>query len=199
MAYVPLTTAPTTPARVQRFLTRKVDHHVFIPLHELLLSTNRHYDTTGLIATMLVNVISGTSVLVKPKPTNAEAGKKFKDLLERYYPFADEKLAIKPEKAATLVYKHFRNPLAHSLGIGESGEQLKIVRGVFPTEGDLEAFERASERPSLKPTIEEMAGGGVRLRLKPLYWGVRRMIERCTADTAAMAEADQYLAGKMHW
>jgi hypothetical protein len=73
-------------------------------------------------ASLLFNLISGSSVLFYDASTTAmadgrQSGRRFKELLARYYPFSDGDLPS--DEAARVLYDAARNPLTHCLGVGK--------------------------------------------------------------------------------
>lgn len=62
------------------------------------------------------------------------------------------------------------------------------------TEAQLVDLETSARRPEfLFPTLIHQPDGAVFLTVEPLYWGVRRMIERLSADDARMKTAAWFL------
>ncbi len=148
---------------------------------------------------VLLAVGAGVSErLAKTGKRNKE--KKFVECLRRHYPWEAEGITNNTEKQriAGLLWKLFRNPLAHTLGFPQSekswridGQKIEVggreVSKSALDDARLEVLERAEDRPSLletKQTLRE-AGGEYILHVPALYWGVRRM---------AMAAAESALA-----
>jgi hypothetical protein len=165
------------------------------------------------IGTALMNVVSGISVtLFDPSNERGQAGRKFKRVLEAFYPWDTEPGwgTVSPA-AEEVIYDLFRNPLAHALGFQHPGPGGHIVVNRIPegaargfSEQQLEELETAVQRPT---GILEMVRRGVRwdiptlhheppktaLFIEPFYWGVRELIRRLTTDKARMAKAEAFL------
>ena len=198
MAYVPLKTAPTTPPAVQDFLTQKLDRHFLRPVHALLLAPAPPVgEFHGTIANVLLDVVSGVSELTR---TRGRSGDKFRWLLALHYPWADEQVTgVDVTTCVDLIYSSFRNPFAQALGVDGDGNRLMLAGEGFLSEEALASFEESGVRPSGLSRTVELMGDGARLRIRELYWGVRRMIEACTGDAAAMATAEAHLPAKRYW
>jgi len=198
MAYVPLKIAPTTPPSVQDFLTQKLDRHFLRPVHALLLApTPPAGEFHGTIANVLLEVVSGISELTR---TRGRSGEKFRWLLVQHYPWADEQVTgADVMTCADLIYSSFRNQFVNALGVDGDGNRLTLAGEGFASEEALTAFEESRVRLFGLARTVELTGGGAILRIRELYWGVRRMIESCTGDVAAMAAAEAYLPRTRYW
>ena len=153
------------------------------------------------IAQVLLNAVSGvSSTLYQPK---GKSGAQFKGLLETYYPWDLEPPGgPSPKDGARLIYEVFRNPLTHNLGLHlfKSVPKVKIKRstrvgGAGPPERTITRWEKAAIRPKWSHTVVERADATV-MFIEPLYWGVRLMLQRLTADSARMAIAERFLERK---
>ncbi len=131
---------------------------------------------------------------------------KFVECLRLHYPWEAEGTANNMEKKrnAGLLWKLFRNPLAHRLGFPQSEKPWRIdgqgievggreVSKSALNDGQLEELERAEDRPSLletKQTLQE-ADGEYILHVPALYWGVRRMVMAAVESTRSAAQPQQ--------
>lgn len=144
------------------------------------------------VVATLCNLISGISVvLYTPKGPNGGSGKKFKELLEEFYPW--EPGEKKAEKAK-VIYDLVRNPLAHSLGVLKKGSlPISIVKDTL-TEAQLEEMENSSVRPIWVPLA--VTGGSTKyvLSVWGLYWGVFHLVWRLAKSTNQMHQADKRIA-----
>jgi hypothetical protein len=71
------------------------------------------------IAAVLMNVISGVSVvLYEPPPKRQETGRKFMETVSGFYPWDTEPQGAVNNAAdgANILYGFFRNPMAHAFG-----------------------------------------------------------------------------------
>ena len=100
----------------------------------------------------------------------------------------------------------FRNPLTHDLGLDikqhSKGLVVKIKRLKTATNGgsnrgltekQIELIEVGKNRFNMSATVTATPQKKA-LLVEGLYWGVRIMIERLTADNSKMLAADTFLA-----
>ncbi|MCL5062845.1 MAG: hypothetical protein M0Z70_07790 [Nitrospiraceae bacterium] len=134
-------------------------------------------------------------------------GARFTGVLEDYYPWYLEPSGILPKKdAAEAIYNVFRNPLTHDLGLDvkqhSKGLVVKVKRLKTSTRGGkdrglpektIESLEDGTTRPKMSATVTATPQKKV-LLVEGLYWGIRVMIERLTADKVRMLAADKFLA-----
>ena len=136
---------------------------------------------------VLLSVVSGVSVTVYDPSAltgRGDRGKLFREVLEKHYPWKEEQHlpgARLDAAAAAELYRLFRNPLAHTLGVVDpqdnpSGRRVIIEKGSVP-EADIVAQERATSRLAdwTNPTLRE-DGDELVLWVRSFYWGVRQMI-----------------------
>ena len=102
-----------------------------------------------------------------------------------------------------MIYKSFRNPLAHALGIAENGDEIKILRKLNGSRGyresDLVAIERSPTRNASWQATVQTGPDVTTLSIEGLYWGVRMMIANSTRHPDLMATADKQLLNWPHW
>ncbi len=163
-----------------------------LPLPEVGIRTGCNFA----VAATLCNMISGISrVLYTPKDPKSRSGKRFKELLEEFYPWeSGEKKAEK----AKVIYDLVRNPLAHSLGVLKKNS-LPISIAKRPlTEAQLQEIENSSMRPAWAPLA--VTGGPTKyvFSVVGLYWGVFHLVWRLAKNARQMQQAeDSIVKGKI--
>jgi len=157
------------------------------------------------VAHTLLGVVAGVSIAFYK--SGLKDGEAFTGLLCEFYPWDLEGAADAAERSKVL-WRTFRNPFAHSLGMPFEGRQgnrelrprgfqLKIGRGrPSMKERDLVAFERSVERPMLKPTVVIEPHKRV-LWVEALYWGTRKMVYRLSSNTALMDDVEQRFSASL--
>lgn len=139
------------------------------------------------VTQVLLSVVSGVSVTVHNLAAltlRGDRGSLFQEVLVQHYPWAEERHiagARVNADAANDLWKLFRNPLAHTLGLidpidNPSGQHVVIEKGSF-AEADIVTTEMATSRPLnwTNPTLRQ-DGAELVLWAMSLYWGVRRLI-----------------------
>lgn len=140
-------------------------------------------------ALVLLELIGGVSSTLFQSAGGS--GERYKQLLEKYYPW-DAEGETQPGKAARELYKFWRNPLAHELGI--SGKRSAIGKNGYP-EDVLEKIEVLPTPPA--KTLQHIpTDDRVHLSVEALYWGTRVMIQRLMDDPRMMKKAEAYLKKK---
>jgi hypothetical protein len=145
-------------------------------------------DCTYAAAGWLLSIVSGASYVLFDPNREMAVPDRFKESLVEHYPWAEEPTQLNARKAAGLLYDVFRTPLAHAFGLQELTDPRTriIVKGTF-SEDVIEAIERAEDRPErLASTISRSPRNVTVLQVEALYWGVRAMIRRMTADPDRM-------------
>jgi hypothetical protein len=159
-----------------------------LPLPEVGLGAGCNFAA----AATLCNLISGISVvLYTPKDPSSGSGKKFKGLLEKFYPW--EPGEKKAEKSK-VIYDLVRNPLAHSLGVLKKGSlPISIMKDAL-TEAQLEEVENSSVRPTWVPLA--VTGDSTRyvLSVVGLYWGVFHLVRQLAKNARQMQQAEERIA-----
>lgn len=205
MAYRCLNIDPSTPTTV-RGLIKKLESHYLCDVHSMLRLPIPNYRVMAgcnfAAAQVLMSAIGGVSTTLYSH--SGEKGKRFKDLLVRYYPWSLEPSnVVTPEQAADVIYSVFRNPLTHDLGLDIEKKaktpSVKIMRRATKNktrglpEKEIEALENTAIRPNISSTVIVRPDATV-LFVEALYWGVRKMIEDLLADKTRMQSADSFLA-----
>lgn len=195
MPYHPLDLPPGTPPNAEHIVRTRIDP-LLRQVHAMLLLPVE--DAPGLdivckqsVALVLLGVVSGVSEKLYKPPKGMGTGERFKRVLTNYYPWRGEPKTAGTtcgKEAAETIYKTFRNPLAHTLGI--SDYPAKFFRGAA-TDVKLEKFEKSKTRPRgwNKPTLKK-GHGRTTLNIKIFYWGVRRLIWKLLSAQAT-ATADE--------
>ena len=209
--YYPIQVDADVPEGVHRFMRRTVDLYLE-DVHALL---RLPLPTVGItaggnfaIAAVLLNVISGASVhLYDPVrgQSRNNRGALFTECLKAFYPWESEPNDGVRDggDGADILYKMFRNPLAHSIGVHKASTTRHIQRLPFQfSEGDLLALESSSIRPVAvivgAPTLQRHTGtvspfDAISLTVEPFYWGVRRMLQLLANDRPRMLAAAAHM------
>jgi hypothetical protein len=208
MAYQPLVLNPSTPPQA-RTLIQHVEALSFNDIHSMLRLPLADYGITAgcnfAITHVLMSVIGGVSTTLYKQ--SGEVGTRFKGVLVDFFPWDLEPAGnLGRNDAAEAIYDVFRNPLTHDLGLDvkQKSKGIKVLvkrlktrshsgrdRGL--TETYIEFLERAQTRPKMSATVTATAQKKI-LIVEGLYWGIRRMIERLSADQKLMAAAESFLA-----
>jgi hypothetical protein len=166
------------------------------------------------IALTLLTVVAGVSATCYRD--GLSDGAAFQGLLVEHYPWDEESKdeldeSITAEEAARALWQTFRNPLAHSLGMpfikdakkGRTYEPKSydvVINRNMPsaTEEQIQTLEDVvAARPHMHSTIH--IGDGVRmLSVEALYWGLRRMLYRLSADQAQMLQLNRRLEEQLN-
>jgi len=208
MSFVALNIARETPPEFSRLIENQIamqfnDVHTMLrlPMPEQALEAGCNFTA----ANSLLALISGLSALLTQDldTTNVGSGKMFKKVMKGYYPWD-----IQPTEADTTphgidgtieqLYKYFRNPLAHSLGIKTKGNYLVTVEKSPLSEPDIELLERSTVPPGPAVIYAPVRINGedieqIGLNVANLYWGVRKMLQRMTQDDALMKQVQSNL------
>ena len=208
MPYRPLILPATTPPRVRRLIDR-IEILSFSDVHSMLRLPLHHYRVGAgcnfAIAHVLMAVIGGVSTTLYRH--TGHVGERFKGVLVDYFPWDLEPTgSVPPANASEIIYEVFRNPITHDLGLDvkkkSAGLQVKIKRMKTSTragrdrgltERQIEKLEASASRPRASATVTVASHKKV-LFVEPLYWGVRRMIERLAADAPRIHTAEQFLS-----
>jgi hypothetical protein len=211
MAYRPLALDPKTPLRVKH-LVQSLEDHFFRDVHTMLrLPEPDNQLIAGCnfaITQVLAAAVSGISVTLYSH--TGGSGARFKALLKDFYPwFLEPGNAVTPQAGADVIYSVIRNPLTHDLGLDleKKRKTQKVVVKRLATdrgrkglpENIVEQLEAAGRTVKMSPTITILSGRTV-LLVEAFYWGVRKMIEELSRDSARMQAATTFLAsiGRSH-
>jgi len=154
-------------------------------------------------ASILFNVIAGASVCFYKASKEAltiygDRGERFQCVLGKYYPWGGD--ALPKDDCIKALYLAARNPLAHSLGLGDPLDSKQpnyhVLIGKAPmTSEQIMELEDSADRPAWTPlTIakaETSADGVIHvvLSVPTLYWGIHRML-RSLFSSAHVVEAN---------
>jgi hypothetical protein len=209
MAYQYLNIPSTTPPNVKA-LVHHIESLSFSDVHSMLRLPIHNYvihaGCNFAIAHVLMAVIGGVSTALYH--STGKVGERFTGVLVDYFPWNLEPHgSVSPKDGADAIYEVFRNPLTHDLGLDlkkkSAGLKVKFKRLKTSTrtgtdrgltERQIELLERSQARPNTSATVTLASDKRV-LLIEGLYWGLRRMIERLTADQKRMSAAEQFLVG----
>jgi len=197
-----------TPRAVRAFISQVMDVYLAdvhamlrLPRPEVAITESCNFS----IVAVLMNVISGVSVVLYEPPPNRQAtGRKFLETARGFCPWNTEPVGAinNPDEGAQILYDSFRNPMAHAFGFQEPEPPgpLSVTRFPGPglAEADLETIETSIGRPNQMlrgaPTLmRDPVTQALNLNVESFYWGVRELLRRLTADAARMAVAERYL------
>ena len=218
MPYQTLTLHPDAPPYTRTFINHALEDHYFRDVHAMLRLPLRSAKITGgcnfsAFHTLLAAIGGISTVLYKQTATRIGAA--FENVLVDYYPWDREEPELKSEDGrhvvAKVLYDEFRGPLTHNLGVrmvpGPSGQVVPVIRGYIlkiirltdPSgdglpEGQIELLETSRNSPftGMDVTVGLYEHKKV-LNLERLYWGIRQMVERLSADKATMSRAKAFL------
>jgi hypothetical protein len=211
MAYKRLSLSVDTPQNVENFIRYGVEDLYFrdvhcmlrLPLVEYGLDAGCNFAATN----FLLSLVGGVStVFYDQKGLDDE---KYRGVLHDHYPWDEEPQGLGVESVTDVLYRTYRNPLAHSLALTNTkkigrGPNAQVVRTTprvpsaiakrLLTEAQIEELECSTARPTfLKPTLEVDINGAFTLHPEGLYRGCRRMVENLTADQARMTVAAAFI------
>ena len=208
----PTTVDAATPRAVRTFITQVMDVYL-ADIHAMLRLPRPEVNITEgcnfSIVAVLMNAISGVSVVLYEPPANKQAtGRKFMQTANGFYPWDTEPVGAinNADEGTEILYGSFRNPMAHAFGFQdpEPPGPLRVTRFPGPglAEADLETIETSIGRPNQTlrgaPTLmRDPATRALSLNVESFYWGVRELLQRLTADTARMAVAEKYLGSML--
>ncbi len=154
-------------------------------------------------AAMLFNIIAGFSVCfynasIKAIRQKGDRGKRFKELLIKYYPWQNE--SISPKEGSELLYSQTRNPLANSLGLDvplQTKQTKKNVVLAKDTNGltlkKIDELELSHERPKWLPQTFCIGSNEIRIFIPTLYWGLHRLLHKFFADKEQIEKAEKLI------
>jgi hypothetical protein len=172
-----------------------------LPRPELGLMCGCNLTATTLAAT----IIAGASVLFWRASPEAftkrgDRGQRFQSLVKEMYPWSGED-AIEGKLGARLLWDLARNPLSHTLGVGEAAQLfpgvpndergLRLAKAELGLEpADAEAVMSSPERPAaMEATIASQPGGYV-VHVATLAWGLTRTLRNLFADAEQAGAAE---------
>lgn len=202
MVYVPLALPNSLPESVHTAIRIGVEPQLQ-DVHSMLATViRRPTDDTPPrqlqlpIALVLLATVAGVSKILFYVPADGDRVR-FVECLNRYFPWdIDPPTGVSAEGAANILYKVFRNPLVHALGLHGAGDPavqfIKIFRGTDDPENGVEELERLKVKPYSEPCLVVTPERKI-LRVDPFYWGVRNLIERWSCDDTQVLHADRRL------
>ena len=201
MAYVPLALSDSLPESVDTLIRKGVEP-LLQDVRWMLATAIRRPREFGPprqlqipIALMLLATVDGVSKQLFRPEENMGGGKKFKECLNRFFPWdIDPPTGVSSEEAAIILYETFRNPLVHFLGLHRSKNPAVQIVQSFPGSDSAEIGVERMERSKCKPVSEPclvVTPDKRQLWLDPFYWGVRTLVERWSHDKAQVSHADK--------
>lgn len=198
MSYKLLALDQNTPQIVEQFIRNSVDmlfHDVHcmlrLPIREVDLEAGCNFS----VANALLDLISGFSSLLTPNfDTTRDSGNQFKEILRNYYPWdLQPPVGNTQERAIDDIYKYFRNPLTHSLGLKTEGNYLVMIDKNSISETNIEQLEQSASSPGpaityLPITLKNEEIEQITLNAPNFYWGVRRTLTNLSADNQRMQD-----------
>src|SRR5258708_6478029 len=147
------------------------------------------------VAQILLASVAGISTNLYSGP--GAPGKPFVDCLVSFFPWdVDSPKGASKEAAAKILYDTFRNPLMHYLGMHMTGypavKITQIFRGTDDAEARVQELEQSAFKPFSEPSLVD-ATKSQTLWLDPLYWGIRKLVERWSRDSSEVASANERL------
>jgi len=137
----PTTIDAATPRAVRTFISQVMDVYL-ADIHAMLRLPRPEVNITEgcnfSIVAVLMNVISGVSVVLYEPPANRKAtGRKFMETTNGFYPWDTEPVGAinNADEGTEILYGSFRNPMAHAFGFQdpEPPGPLRVTR--FPGPG----------------------------------------------------------------
>ena len=206
MVYVPLVLSQSLPNSVCTVIRQGVEP-LLRDVHWMLATAIGEHNAVAPprqlqvpIALVLLATVAGVSRELLHPPKKMHDRARFEECLNRYFPWdIDPPTGVSSECAANILYKVFRNPLVHHLGLHTGGNLVvrigKVFRGTDDAENSVEKLERLTVKPVSEPclvvTLEKQV-----LLVDPFYWGVRKLVEQWSCDDAQILNADKRLIRK---
>ena len=200
MAYVPLALPDSLPESVNTVIRKGVEpqlrdvHWMFATAIARPSESEPPRQLQLPIALVLLATVAGESESLLHLEEKTDGGKRFQECLKRYFPWdIDPPTGVSSEEAAKILYKTFRNPLVHRLGLHPSKDAAVQIGQSFPGSDDAAARMERLERSRCKPASEPCLVVTLdkrKLWLDPFYWGVRILVERWSCDKTQVSHAD---------
>jgi len=198
MAYVLLDLPPSLPPPVAQVIRGPVENYLHDVHWMLAMTLPGGPDGPGRqlqnpIAITLLAVVAGVSTELYQVSDSTPTGRRFKRCLIDYFPWdIDPPRGVSKDEAANILYKSFRNPMVHFLGLSHplTTKVGSVLRGTQDAEARVEELERLTEKPYSDPSLVATSEKGV-LWVDPFYWGVRQMVQRWARDDQQVAAAHE--------
>jgi hypothetical protein len=217
MAYQALQLDTATPANVRDFIVEHVEMQ-FRDVHAMLrlpMVDSEGGDLEGLeagcnfaAAGCLLSLIAGISTALYER--TGGNGQRYVGVLKTYYPWELEPAdAVGKADGPSFLWKLFRNPLSHALGIDTKEkkrggnkyvvlwtDKRRMRLGISKerlAESEIEALERSASRPACARGTILRSPRRRELLVPGLYWGTRVLVTRITADPNVMRDTAKFL------
>jgi len=183
-------------AHLRDFLSRHFDMQVEdvrsmlrLPIEEQGLNGGCNFAAVNILS----DLVAGCSVLfycpsIEGLTTPGDRGKRFKRLIEDYFPSNP----LGPAETAKALYAVVRNPLTHALGVGE--ERVLVAKDRLTAE-QITELEEATKRPAWCPPPVSRADGVYTVDARGLYWAFHRLLHNLFAAPQHVGLADRLAEG----
>lgn len=154
------------------------------------------------ITAILLNVVSGSSVLfydvdpVDPIKVfkSGNRGKRFREVLDRYYPWPGDD-DLPKQQCIALLYDQTRNLLTHSLGLDTPVIKQIVLSKEALNSAQINELEDSLSRPpwAFKTIVKLKSAPGydkLAISIPALYWGVHRMLHNIFSDSSQARVAE---------
>lgn len=154
------------------------------------------------------DVISGASTLFyeasldsvrgeRSRVNRLSSGERFRRVVREYFPWQGDE-TVAPDDTARLLYKHLRNPLAHTLGIGKSGvafpglggDTILLSKGPLPATWVAQLLAGSSAKPEFVGRLLTQAQGAYVIDVGALAWSVAAMLRRLLGNETQVQAAE---------
>jgi hypothetical protein len=161
-----------------------------LPLHGVGITGGCNFAAAAIIC----NLISGISMeLYTPRKRKSGSGKRFKELLERFYPWEEGENKVQNSE---VIYDMIRNPLSHSLGVLRKDSLPISIDKHALTETQLQQIENSGLRPHWVPLAVTGDTRKYILSVPGLYWGTFHMLQNLAKDRTQLELADRRMSGR---
>jgi hypothetical protein len=176
-----------------------------LPIDELGLTGG-----CNLAATLAAcSVISGASTLFyeasmdsvrgqRSSTNTLSSGERFRRVVRDYFPWQGDE-ATTPAQTARLLYKHLRNPLVHTLGVGKAGatfpglggDTILLRKGAMPAAWVAELLAGEPTRPEFLGRLIAQEDEALVIDVGTLVWGVAVLLRRLLGDGTQIPAAEE--------
>lgn len=136
----------------------------------------------------ICNIVSGISAILF-KPDKGIGKDRFKELMEKYYPWDED---IDPKKGTKIIW-NARNPITHRLGIlvPRRGESSVRISKEPLTIRQIKKLENLSKASNIKTIIQER-DNVYSINVIGLYRGLHKMLKNLFEDKVEMQKTNRY-------
>ena len=152
--------------------------------------------------TLILDFIAGLSVCFYFRQgeigieTERDRGDRFKELLNKYYPWQYE--SLEKGMVSNILWKFLRNPLVHTLGVlPKDGKCVNITRVQINksdlTSSQIQELENTSRSGWLASTFE-LTDSTFHVNIPCLYWGLHQLLRNLFSDNGQMTQIEKWYA-----